>query len=82
MEMKRLNRREFIGATVAAGVGGSRFVATAEDGTTAAAEALAVKKPVPPKTLPVPDGARFAGMAGAYSAMYTPFFSLPMNIQD
>jgi len=24
--------------------------------------------------LPVPDGARFAGMAGAYSAMYTPFF--------
>lgn len=24
--------------------------------------------------LPVPDGARFAGMDGAYSAMYTPFF--------
>ena len=69
-----MNRREFIGATVAAGVGGSRFVATAEDGTTAAAEALAVKKPVPPKTLPVPDGARFTGMGGAYSAMYTPFF--------
>ncbi len=69
-----MNRREFIGATVAAGVGGSRFVATAADGTTAAAEALAVKKPVPPKTLPVPDGARFTGMGGAYSAMYTPFF--------
>ncbi len=26
------------------------------------------------KSLPVPDGRRFAGMAGAYSAMYTPFF--------
>ena len=76
MEMKRLNRREFLGAAVAAGVGGrlstaaadmggSRFVATVADGT----------KPVPPvrATLPVPDGARFAGMAGAWAAMYTPF---------
>ena len=63
MEMKRLNRREFIGAAVAATVGGRLSTAAAE-GTSS----------VSSKTLPVPDGALFAGMSGAYSAMYTPFF--------
>ena len=58
-----MNRREFIGSAVAATVCG-RLSATAADGT----------NPISPNALPVPDGARFSGMAGAYSAMYTPFF--------
>ena len=54
-----MNRREFIGAAVAASAG------MAAAGNAHAAEKAA---------LPVPGDARFAGMAGAYSAMYTPFF--------
>ena len=54
-----MNRREFIGAAVAASAG------MAATGSAHASEKAA---------LPVPEGARFAGMAGAYSAMYTPFF--------
>ena len=56
-----LNRRNFIASFAAAGVG------SALTGTASAATADAAK-------LSVPDGAVFAGMSGAYSAMYTPFF--------
>ena len=55
-----LNRRNFIASVAAAGVG------SALAGKASAAE--------PAAKLPVPDGAVFAGMSGAYSAMYTPFF--------
>ena len=56
-----LNRRNFITSFAAAGVG-SALVGKASAATSGAAK------------LPVPEGARFAGMSGAYSAMYTPFF--------
>lgn len=55
------NRRGFIGPFAAAGA----YAAMGERHGSA---------PKAAATLPVPDGARFAGMAGAYSAMYTPFF--------
>ena len=56
-----LNRRNFITSIAAAGVG-SALAGKASAATFGAAK------------LPVPEGARFAGMSGAYSAMYTPFF--------
>ena len=56
-----LNRRNFITSIAAAGVG-SALAGKASAATSGAAK------------LPVPEGARFAGMSGAYSAMYTPFF--------
>ena len=56
-----LNRRNFITSFAAAGVG-SALAGKASAATSGAAK------------LPVPEGARFAGMSGAYSAMYTPFF--------
>ncbi len=55
-----MNRRDFIKTLAAGGVG------TTLAPTGSAAEA--------PARLPVPAGERFAGMAGAYSAMFTPFF--------
>ena len=59
------NRRKFIGTALAATIAGmSRLGVAAKDETGFGR----------PKTLPVPDGTTFAGMAGAYSAMYTPFF--------
>ena len=54
-------RRAFIKSALAVGAG-----AALRPGTAGAAES--------PAKLPVPPGAAFAGMAGAYSAMYTPFF--------
>lgn len=56
-----VNRRNFIASLAAAGAG------TALAGKASAASAGAAR-------LPVPDGAIFKGMSGAYSAMYTPFF--------
>ena len=56
-----MNRRGFITAAAAAGVG------SALTGKASAATSGAAK-------LPVPDGRMFEGMSGAYSAMYTPFF--------
>lgn len=57
--MTKTDRREFIAAGITSGM-------CAMTGRSIAAE--------PRSALRVPDGARFAGMAGAYSAMYTPFF--------
>ena len=54
-----MNRRDFV-KTMAVTGAGLAFAARGD-------EAKAAK-------LPVPEGARFAGMSGAYSAMYTPFF--------
>ena len=56
-----MNRRGFITAAAAAGVG-SALAGKASAATSGAAK------------LPVPDGRMFEGMSGAYSAMYTPFF--------
>jgi len=56
-----VNRRNFIRAMAATGA------AAAVGGTAKAAEAGGFKD------LPVPSGAEFAGMGGAFSAMYTPF---------
>ena len=56
----KTNRRDFL-------LTGAAAVATVGLAKTAVAATGAAK-------LPVPDGARFAGMSGAYSAMYTPFF--------
>ena len=55
---KGMDRRGFIRAMAATGA------VTAAAGVARAAEA---------KDLPVPKGAEFAGMGGAFSAMYTPF---------
>jgi len=57
-----MKRRDFL-SVAAMAAAGNTFAATAEP--TAAS---------PFKGLSMPDGARFAGMGGAYSAMYTPFF--------
>lgn len=57
-----LGRKCFISGAVATGVS---LVATGERRTAAASAG---------KGLHVPEGRIFAGMAGAYSAMYTPFF--------
>ena len=56
-----MDRREFVCSAVAAGV--SAMLPTR---SASAAEKVA---------FPLPEGVRFAGMAGAYSAMYTPFRS-------
>ena len=55
------NRREFIKTGLATAV------AAGTVGVAKRASAAAAK-------LPVPDGARFAGMDGAWAAMYTPYF--------
>lgn len=58
----KMNRRSFLtGVAVTAGLG-------------IAGSARASSKTTVAKGLPVPDGEIFRGMAGAYSAMYTPFF--------
>ena len=53
------SRRAFIGAVVAAGAG-----------MTSGAELPTVGKS---SSLPLPEGAEFAGMAGAYAALVTPY---------
>lgn len=60
--MNDTSRRDFLTSVAAVGAGAS----LAPLGASAAADA--------PARLPVPSGALFAGMSGAYSAMYTPFF--------
>ena len=62
-----MQRRDFIRLSAMAGIAatsGAALPTAAHGGDRKAAHSQ----------LPVPEGERFAGMAGAYSAMYTPFF--------